>query len=63
MKALIEAKLKGKTVVEEHKAPRAPVIDIMEALKRSVEAKETHKRATRGPTRGKERESRRRIAS
>ncbi len=63
LKALIDAKLKGKTVVEEHKAPRAPVIDIMEALKRSVQAKETHKRAAGSFTRGKERESRRRMAS
>ncbi len=63
LKALIDAKLKGKTIVEEHKTPRAPVIDMMEALKRSVQAKETQKRATKGRSSGKDRESHRRMAS
>ncbi len=33
LKALIAAKQKGKTIIEEPKAGRAPVIDMMEALK------------------------------
>ena len=36
LKALIESKQKGRTYVEEPKPARAPVIDMMEALKRSV---------------------------
>jgi len=38
LNALIEAKLKGKTIAAEPEAPRAPVIDMMEALKRSLAA-------------------------
>jgi DNA end-binding protein Ku len=36
---LIEAKRQGKTIEVEEEAPRAPVVDLMTALKRSVEAK------------------------
>jgi hypothetical protein len=36
LKALIEAKREGKTIVEEAPPKRAPVIDMMEALKRSL---------------------------
>ena len=43
LKALIEAKRKGKTIVEERPAKRAPVIDMMEALKRSVQQTEMQK--------------------
>jgi DNA end-binding protein Ku len=38
LNALIEAKLKGKTITAVPEAPRAPVIDMMEALKRSLAA-------------------------
>jgi DNA end-binding protein Ku len=41
LKALIAAKQQGKTVVEEPKAGHAPVIDMMEALKRSVRRSES----------------------
>jgi DNA end-binding protein Ku len=40
LKALIESKQKGRTFVEEPKPGRAPVIDVMEALKRSVHQSE-----------------------
>ncbi len=35
---LIEAKMKGRSIAAEPEAPRAPVIDIMEALKKSLAA-------------------------
>ena len=38
LNALIEAKLKGKTIAVSPESPRAPVIDMMEALKRSLAA-------------------------
>jgi DNA end-binding protein Ku len=50
LKALIEAKNKGATVTQEPPPKRAPVIDMMEALKRSVretEAQRQKKRPTR----------------
>jgi len=47
LKALIEAKRKGKTIVEERPAKRAPVIDMMEALKRSVQQTEMQKHKKR----------------
>jgi DNA end-binding protein Ku len=62
LKALIEAKMKGKTIrVEE--AARAPVIDMMEALKRSL-AKTAAVAGKKRPLRatGTER-SRRKLAS
>jgi DNA end-binding protein Ku len=41
LKALLEAKLEGKEIARPEPAPEAPVVDLMEALKRSVaEAKE-----------------------
>ena len=62
LKALIDARQKGKVVVEDHKPGRAPVIDMMEALKRSVRESESatrkHPRRSRGDG-----ESRRRLAS
>lgn len=65
LKALIEAKRQGKTIVEETAPKRAPVIDMMEALKRSLHKTEAQKgkkpMRTRPGTR--ERESRRRLAS
>jgi non-homologous end joining protein Ku len=42
--ALIEAKREGKTFVEEEAPKRAPVIDMMEALKRSLHESEALKR-------------------
>ena len=47
LKALIDAKRKGKTIVEEQPAKRAPVIDMMEALKRSVHQTEMQKHKKR----------------
>jgi DNA end-binding protein Ku len=44
LKALIEAKREGKTIVEEAPPKRAPVIDMMEALKRSLQATEAQKK-------------------
>jgi DNA end-binding protein Ku len=52
LKALLEAKQKGKTVVEEAPAKRAPVIDMMEGLKRSVRETEMHRQEKR-PTRAR----------
>ena len=65
LRALIEAKRKGETIVEEHAPKRAPVIDMMEALKRSLEQSEAQKQKKR-PTRvasARERDRRQRIAS
>jgi DNA end-binding protein Ku len=65
LKTLIDAKLKGETIVEERPAKRAPVIDIMEALKRSLQQSEMRKEMkppTRVAVSGK-REKRRRLAS
>ena len=61
LRALIEAKRKGKTFVEEEAPRRAPVIDMMEALKRSLHETELQKR--KKPMRTREREGRRRLAS
>jgi DNA end-binding protein Ku len=61
LKALIEAKRKGKTFVEEEAPKRAAVIDMMEALKRSLHESEAQKR--KKPMRAREREGRRRLAS
>lgn len=66
LRALIEAKREGKTIVQEPTAKRAPVIDMMEALKRSVRQSEEQrqkKRPSRMPVAGRGRESRRRLAS
>jgi DNA end-binding protein Ku len=63
LRALIEAKLKGETVVAAHAPKRAPVIDMMEALKRSLRETEAQKHKKR-PTRvAADRERRRRVAS
>src|ERR1700726_2439856 len=64
LKALIEAKREGKTIVEEAPPKRAPVIDMMEALKRSLQATEAQekKKPMRRPA-AREREGRRRLAS
>ena len=65
LKELIAAKQKGKTVVEEQAPARAPVIDMMEALKRSLQntASQKAKKLTRSRATGSEREHRRRLAS
>ena len=65
LKELIAAKQKGKTVVEEQAPARAPVIDMMEALKRSLQntASQKAKKLTRSRATGAEREHRRRLAS
>ena len=65
LKELIAAKQKGKTVVEEQAPARAPVIDMMEALKRSLQntASQKAKKLTRSRASGSEREHRRRLAS
>jgi DNA end-binding protein Ku len=47
LNALIEAKLKGRSVAAAPEAPRAPVIDIMQALKKSLAA--TNKREAARP--------------
>lgn len=38
LNALIEAKLRGRSIAAAPEAPRAPVIDIMQALKKSLAA-------------------------
>jgi DNA end-binding protein Ku len=60
LKALIAAKQKGRTIVEEPKAGHAPVIDMMEALKRSLRQSEAAK--SKMP-KGREHDARRRLAS
>jgi DNA end-binding protein Ku len=62
LKALIAAKQQGKTITEEQPAKRAPVIDMMEALKRSLASGDQHK-ATRVAKAHEEPEPRRRKAS
>jgi DNA end-binding protein Ku len=55
LEGLIQTKLAGRKVVEIHSAPVAPVIDIMEALKKSLEAKKPMKVASEAsPTPGEE---------
>jgi len=64
LRALIEAKKEGETMVPEHKPARAPVIDRMEALKhslRNTEAQKANKPARQRPA-GTEPERRRRLA-
>jgi DNA end-binding protein Ku len=62
LKALIESKQKGRTFVEEPKAGRAPIIDMMEALKRSLRQSEAANKAK--PSRSRRgHEGRRRLAS
>ena len=65
LKALIEAKQQGKTVVAEEKPGRAPVIDMMEALKRSLKRTDAQRAKKAGKLRatGTEREHRKRMAS
>jgi DNA end-binding protein Ku len=64
LKALIEAKRHGKTFVEEEAPKRAPVIDMMEALKRSLHEADAQKgKKPMRSRRAGERESRRRLAS
>jgi DNA end-binding protein Ku len=63
LKALIESKQKGRTFVEEPKPGRgAPVIDMMEALKRSVRQSEAANKTKPSRPR-REHEVRRRLAS
>jgi DNA end-binding protein Ku len=62
LKSLIESKQKGRTFVEEPKPGRAPVIDMMEALKRSVRQSEAANKARPSRPR-REHEGRRRLAS
>lgn len=65
LKALIEAKRHGKTIAEEEAPKRAPVIDMMEALKRSLHESEAQKgkKPMRAQPGTREREGRRRLAS
>jgi DNA end-binding protein Ku len=63
LKALIEAKREGKTIVEEAPPKRAPVIDMMEALKRSLQASEAGNKKKPMRARPAAREGRRRLAS
>jgi DNA end-binding protein Ku len=64
LKALIAAKQEGKPVVEQQPARRAPVIDMMEALKRSLASSEQREPAHASKAkRHEEHESRRRKAS
>ena len=62
LKALIESKQKGRILVEEPKPGRAPVIDIMEALKRRVRQSEAANKNKPNRTR-REHEGRGRLAS
>jgi DNA end-binding protein Ku len=65
LKALIEAKQKGKTIVAEHKPAPARVIDMMEALKKSLanaEAQQKQKKPAKLRPTGSE-HHRRRLAS
>ena len=66
LRALIEAKREGKSIAVVPAPKPAPVIDMMEALKRSLQRTEEQKRSN-GPVRaragGRERETRRRLAS
>jgi|ERR1700730_2781568 len=61
LKALIAVKQKGKAVVEEPKAGHAPVIDMMEALKRSVRGSESANKKKTSKSRGEH--AGRRLAS
>jgi DNA end-binding protein Ku len=65
LKALIEAKKQGESIVAEKEPRRAPVINMMEALKRSLQttAAQKAKKPTRARHAGSEREHRRRLAS
>ena len=66
LRALIEAKREGKSIAGEPAPKRAPVIDMMEALKRSLqhtEAQKRTKRPVRARAAARQRETRRRIAS
>jgi DNA end-binding protein Ku len=63
LKALIEAKRQGKPIVEEEAPKRAPVIDMMEALKRSLHETEAGKLKKPMRARPAAREGRRRLAS
>ncbi|MDP9338299.1 MAG: Ku protein [Acidobacteriota bacterium] len=63
LKALIAAKQKGKTIVEQPKAGTAPVIDMMEALKRSLRQSEAANKHKPSNLRTRDHESRRRLAS
>ena len=65
LKALIEAKRHGKTIAEEEAPKRAPVIDMMEALKRSLHQAEAQrgKKPMRARAAAGERHGKRRLAS
>jgi DNA end-binding protein Ku len=66
LRALVEAKRDGKTIAAEPTPKRAPVIDMMEALKRSLQNNQSQKRGkrpVRARTASRDREARRRLAS
>jgi DNA end-binding protein Ku len=65
LKALIEAKRHGKTIAKEEAPRRAPVIDMMEALKRSLHQAEAQKgkKPMRAQPAAGERQGKRRLAS
>jgi DNA end-binding protein Ku len=63
LKALIDAKQKGKTVVAEPQAKPARVIDMMEALKKSLANSEAQKQKRPARVRATGTDHRRKIAS
>jgi DNA end-binding protein Ku len=63
LQELIAAKQKGKTVVEEKAPKRAPVIDMMEALKRSLQNTAQKGKKTARARAGSEHEHGRKLAS
>ncbi len=66
LKALIEAKQKGKSIITEEQPRPARVIDMMEALKKSLahtEAQQKHKKPAKLPSIGSDHHHRRRLAS
>lgn len=64
LRELIQAKRKGKTITVEKEPARAPVIDMMEALKRSLaKTAAGNRKPTRARPAAAEREHRRRLAS
>jgi len=52
LKAMLEAKLAGQEITRPEPAPETPVVDLMEALKRSVEEAQGRKTAKAAPKKG-----------
>jgi DNA end-binding protein Ku len=55
LRKLLEAKLAGQPIAEPEPAPEAPVIDLMEALKKSVAEAKERKAPAKGPARPQKR--------